>query len=247
MMCLSSMEIVVCTACGQRNRIRPYSVARANCGACHRPLGFQVSSGVFLPRTTARTNLVRLERDDLTKNWSVEPTPAGAAYLLIDCSSSMGGLKLERSREGALKYAERALGSRHFVGLISFATEASLVLAATRHIDAMRVATQNLVADGSTNLKNGLTVAIDVLGLESGFRSVVVVSDGKSDEPSAALREGERAKRAGIMITTIGTNDADTNFLARLASESQMHFQTAPAQLAAVIASAALLLPAARP
>jgi hypothetical protein len=49
------------------------------------------------------------------------------------------------------------------------------------------------------------------------------------------------------MITTIGTNDADTNFLARLASESQMHFQTAPAQLAAVIASAALLLPAARP
>lgn len=238
------METIVCCACHQRNRVSIDSAQRAKCGACGAPLDVlttRVDSGL---RSTSKAHLVRLDRADLTRDWGAAPEPVGAVYVLVDCSSSMAGSKLEESRLGALRYAEQALAARHAVGLVSFASDAKLCLTAINHIDAIRAAVGLLVAKGYTNLREGLAIAIDHLALESGRRSIVVVTDGKADEPNEALVEAERAKRMGISIAAVGTQDADQEFLAQLVSERQMHFQTTVAQLADTVASAALLLPA---
>ena len=43
-----------------------------------------------------------------------------AVYLLLDCSSSMEGVKLSQAKSGAVGFAEEACGKGYGVGLIAF-------------------------------------------------------------------------------------------------------------------------------
>jgi Mg-chelatase subunit ChlD len=183
-----------------------------------------------------------LDRGDLTRDWSA--SPGGVAYLLIDCSGSMAGEKLEQARAGALRYAEKAVAQQHSVGIISFGGTAALVLSAGLSVDAVNGAMETLVAGGRTNLHLALALAIAQTEAQLSRRTVVVITDGKPDDHDAALREGNRAKGAGITIVTIGTHDADNAFLRELASREEMNIETSDLRLADAMAAAALLLPA---
>ena len=75
-----------------------------------------------------------------------------------------------------------------------------------------------------------------------GQRALIVVTDGASDDRTAALAAGKVAKLAGIDIITIGTDDADITFLKSLASRTDLTIAVSQSRLAEGMVSAARLL-----
>lgn len=166
-----------------------------------------------------------------------------SAFLLIDCSSSMSGNKLTQAQEGATKFAEDALAKGYHIGLIQFASHARLLC--EPQTNASNIASQvgRLVSSGSTNMTEGLTIAVEKLSSDAGSRAIVVVTDGMPDSQESALEVARRAKEMGIDIIAIGTDDADREFLSKLASRGDLAIHVPSGLLAQSMASAAKLLP----
>jgi uncharacterized protein YegL len=77
---------------------------------------------------------------------------------------------------------------------------------------------------------------------------IVVVTDGMpngSGDPEASLKEAECAKKEGIGIITIGTDDADRQFLKKLASLESLGTWVSSNNLKWAITESARLLPTA--
>jgi len=74
---------------------------------------------------------------------------------------------------------------------------------------------------------------------------MVLVTDGRTDR-QAAIAAAERAKAAGIQVICLGTDDADAQLLATLATSSELSKHVRPDELEAAIGDAAGLLPPAR-
>ena len=72
---------------------------------------------------------------------------------------------------------------------------------------------------------------------------MVIVTDGVTVNPQLASAAAAQAKAQGISILTIGTDDADPNFLAQLASASDLTVNVTSDNLGEAISSAARLLP----
>ena len=68
-------------------------------------------------------------------------------------------------------------------------------------------------------------------------------TDGQPDKVGAALKAGQAAKDDGIDIITIGTDDADQEFLKKLASRADLGRRVSQEKFAQGIASASQLLP----
>jgi Ca-activated chloride channel family protein len=74
------------------------------------------------------------------------------------------------------------------------------------------------------------------------MRTLVVVTDGIPDNPPSVLDIAARAKASGVEIIAIGTDDADKDFLDKLASRSDLSVKASREMLAQSIASAAKML-----
>jgi Mg-chelatase subunit ChlD len=92
-------------------------------------------------------------------------------------------------------------------------------------------------------MAEAVQVGADHLSSISGMRTLVVVTDGMPDNPSAVLDIAARAKTSGIEIIAIGTDDADRDFLDKLASRSELMVKSPREMLAQSIVSAAKMLP----
>ena len=79
--------------------------------------------------------------------------------LVIDCSGSMAGGKTAQAKKGALYFAEKALGKRYGVGLISFAFTASHICEPREDLSHVRSHLPSLEPDGSTNMADGIDLA----------------------------------------------------------------------------------------
>ena len=86
-------------------------------------------------------------------------------------------------------------------------------------------------------------LAIDKLGAQAGPRAIVVVTDGLPNNREEALAVAQEAKNGGIDIITIGTEDADKAFLAKLATRSGLSVVVSDEDLGRGIASTAKMLP----
>jgi molecular chaperone DnaK len=166
-----------------------------------------------------------------------------SAFLLIDCSSSMSGRKLTQAQEGAMRFAEDALAKSYRIGLIQFASHAKLLCEPQTHVPIIASKVGRLVSGGSTNMTEGLTIAVEELSSAGGYRAIVVVTDGMPDNQESALEVARGAKEIGIDIIAIGTDDADRDFLSKLASRSDLAIHVPSGLLAQSMASAAKLLP----
>lgn len=175
---------------------------------------------------------------------AVESDIGAFVYLLMDCSISMEGTKLVQAKEGALNFAAEAGSKGYLIGLIQFASSATHLYKPQKEIAFMRPYVEKMRADGSTNMAEGIHMATDRLSDKTGYRVVVIVTDGMPDDPKAALEAAELAKGNKIEIITIGTDDADKEFLKKLASQNELAIKVSKHQLEQGIVSSAKMLPA---
>lgn len=167
----------------------------------------------------------------------------GSVYLVVDCSGSMGGHKLVRAKLGAMEFAKEAWIKGYAVGLIQFASSAEHLCEPQRQAQLLQHSLELLVADGSTNLSEGIELAAKNLTTKSTPKVMVIITDGKPDSRTNALNAALQAKRAAIDIITIGTEDADQALLRELASRADLAMAVAANQLDQGIASSARMLP----
>lgn len=168
------------------------------------------------------------------------------AYLLLDCSGSMAGSKLRDAVAGAQDFCAEATRSGYRAGIIVFSDQARLICEAT---DDSSRATQQLSAvasGGSTNIADAILLGANVLlknarAVRSGV--LVLFTDGQPDNASAAIRAADDAKSRGIQIICRGTEDADREFLTRLASGSHLAQVGSTVQLRQLISGTVHLLP----
>ncbi len=174
-----------------------------------------------------------------------------SVYLVIDCSHSMEGNKLKWAKEGAVEFAQDARTKGYQSGLISFAASA-------RHIcepqdDPMRLRdfVRNLRVAPYTNMRAAIQLATRSLKILDGRKVMAIVTDGEPynrEGTLVAAREGtlvaaREAKREGIDIITLGTEDADYAFLRLIASRDDLAAVTHTERLTEGIRSMAKMLP----
>lgn len=176
----------------------------------------------------------------------VQPFPEpklAVAYLLIDCSSSMEGSKLQQAKEGALGFAESAIKKHYSIGLISFADSAESLTEPQRDPVVFQECFRGLQASGGTNMTDAIEMATRKLQLLTGTRAMVIVTDGQPNGRETCLAAAEKAKGFGIDIITIGTGDADITFLRQISTRADLAIAVAAHQLKGGISAAVNLLP----
>ncbi len=171
------------------------------------------------------------------------PHDGAYAYLLMDCSSSMEGLKLMDAKNGAIEFLRDAHTKGYQIGLAEFASEGRLCCKLGSDYSFLCQRIRELVAEGSTNMSSAIQKTLEPLSNKKGPRAMVIVTDGMPDDPKAALDAAQQAKGMGIDIITIGTDDADRDFLRQLASRIGLAIKVSREQLGQSVASAARMLP----
>ncbi len=167
-------------------------------------------------------------------------------YLLVDCSASMEGDKLKHAKKGALKFAKDALCKGYFTGLIKFDSSARLVCEPFKDVTNLEKKLIELKIGDTTHMAKAINLAHELLREMQGTRVIVVVTDGMpngSGDPLASLSAGQNAKRNGINIIAIGTDDADQEFLKRLASRAELGIKVPSKQLEKTITNSVKMLP----
>jgi Mg-chelatase subunit ChlD len=164
-------------------------------------------------------------------------------YLVIDASGSMANDKLEQAKKGVLDFARDAFRKGYDVGLISFNTAARHISEPTHDLGMLRNRVGEMNAAGSTNMAEAISMAHGYLKTAGDTRVIVIATDGLPDSAEDALAEAVKAKGDGIDIITIGTDDADREFLKRVASRSELGKKVSREAFSLGISSASGLLP----
>ncbi len=167
--------------------------------------------------------------------------PMHDVLLLLDTSGSMAGDKITQAKHGAIDFARSANLRGCAIGLAVFGDDAALISEPTVKTASFEKSVRDVevgMVGGSTNLAAGLELAASF----SRLSAVVVVTDGMPNSHSDALRAAEGLKRRGIDILCIGTDDADTAFLAKLATRSDLALHVEPQELRQFIGQASRLL-----
>jgi len=170
----------------------------------------------------------------------------GYVYLLVDRSASMAGDKLNQAKKGALKFARGALEKGYFTGLIQFDSSPRLLCEPYKDMAVIEKAVARMDVGDTTHMAKGLDLATRLLKSVAGTRVIVIVTDGMPNgigDPITSLKAGEEAKRNGIDIIAIGTDDADKEFLKRLASRTDLGVKVESKNLEKTITDTAKMLP----
>jgi Mg-chelatase subunit ChlD len=107
----------------------------------------------------------------------------GTVYLVLDCSGSMSGNKIEQAKQGAINFAQDALRRGYSVGLIRFDSSAELVCKAVREISSLRQAVNILQVGDTTEMAKAINLTHANLRDSRGNRVMVVVTDGMPNGP----------------------------------------------------------------
>lgn len=162
--------------------------------------------------------------------------------LLIDTSGSMAGTKIEHARNGSIDFANSAIKRSYATALAVFADRAAMVCDPTTDfvVFAKKISRVDVgLVGGTTDLAAGLILAAKFRELAA----VVIVTDGQSNDNDAALQVAATLKVRSIDIICIGTDDADKDFLRRLATRSDLATHVSPKYLRAAITDASRFLP----
>ena len=175
----------------------------------------------------------------------VEPCkPSRMVYLAVDCSGSMAeGNKIRQAKKGAIGFAEEAQKKEYSIGLIQFASHAEHILDPQNELTSLSASVERLSANGSTNMAAAIQIARDKLSDKAGEKVICIVTDGMPDDRKATLDAANEARIQGIEIMTIGTDDADKEFLEELATRKELSLKVLRDQLERGIVSMAKMLP----
>lgn len=169
-----------------------------------------------------------------------QPVPR-TAVIVVDTSGSMGAQGIADAHAAATRFLE-VVAPDVAVGLVTFASEARVVLAPTRDRDAAHRALATMKASGNTRLFDGIDLALRTLG-SSGERALIVLSDGR-DTASTATQEQVSSALAGagasVDLVAFRTEEGQAEVLQRLAAGAGGRVTEAAnaAQLAAAFSTA---------
>ena len=149
---------------------------------------------------------------------------------------------LAQAKLGASGFAQEAQRGGHAVGLIRFDSDAAHIASPQRTMAELGTSIDSLVIGGSTNLTAAISLAVHHLPARGSERVIYIVTDGMPDDPASALEAASMAKRQGIKIMTLGTDGADKNYLAKIASSAALAVKVERAALQQGISSMARLL-----
>lgn len=152
------------------------------------------------------------------------------AYLLVDCSTSMTGQKIEQAKRGALDFAKTAIRKGYLLGLIKFDSSAELLCEPTATLSLISNKVKEFTATADTNLTEALKIAAEKLIGKRGYRVVVVATDGCPNDPVSALKIAQEMKKDKIEILAISTEDADQVFLSELVSRKDLNLKLEQSQ-----------------
>jgi Mg-chelatase subunit ChlD len=174
----------------------------------------------------------------------------------------MGGQKLAQAKRGAINFAEDARGKRYVVGLIEFSTTATHLCESQQDISTLTQYLERMDAGGATNMSDAILLALQKMSDRRGYRAMVIVTDRMPDSldtaleaaqeakangidilMDTALEAAQEAKANGIDILSIGTDDADRDFLEKLASKTELSVKVLSDRLEQGVTSMAKMLP----
>lgn len=167
----------------------------------------------------------------------------GKVYFLLDSSGSMKREKLDKAKTGILDFAREAIHKHYYTGLIKFSDKAEHLCEPTNDVDILKNVIKVIHSGGSTNLTDAIEMAHARLKSFTGSKVMVIATDGMPDKIKSSLVAANNAKTAGIEIITIGTDDADIEFLKMLASRTELVNKVSNDMWAQAIYESSLLLP----
>jgi molecular chaperone DnaK len=166
----------------------------------------------------------------------------GRIYILLDCSGSMKRSKLDKAKLGIVNFSRDALKKGYQVGLISFSDQAEHLCEPAAEIETLQKAMQGLRGFESTNMTDAIKTAHLKLKDFNSTKVMLIATDGMPDNSKSTLEAANQAKAEGIEIITIGTDDADKEFLKKLASRTELSTKVTSEKFADAITAASLLL-----
>jgi molecular chaperone DnaK len=166
----------------------------------------------------------------------------GKIFIVVDCSGSMVGNKLDQAKSGIEDFSKDAFKKNYLVGIIKFSSRAEYLSDPVNDIAILQYKIQNIHASGSTNLTSAIKMAHSKLADFTGSKVMVIATDGMPDNIKSSLKEADLAKSDGIEILTIGTDDADVEFLKKLASRTELSNKVTSDMFAQAISKASFLL-----
>lgn len=145
--------------------------------------------------------------------------PVGALAIVMDCSGSMAGQKVELSKSAAIA-AVATLGRRDYVGVVTFNSAAQWVVPVRQadSADAISARIRRIGAGGGTNMQPGILGGYQALSrVDASVKHMIVLSDGRT-EGSGYEQLAARIHREHITISAVAVGpDADVPLLAGVA------------------------------
>lgn len=155
-----------------------------------------------------------------------------ALSLVIDCSGSMSGAKMELAKDAARATAE-LLGPSDSIGVIGFSGSPERRVRMQSATNRLRIHEDiaRITAQGGTAIFPALDMALsDLMSVRARIKHVILLTDGQTQE--TGLPELTQAMRAeGITVTTIGLGtDVNRRLLEQIASlgGGRSYFTTDP-------------------
>lgn len=168
----------------------------------------------------------------------------GTVYLLLDHSASMShDQKLVQVQRGAIRFFAEAWRRNYAVGAIGFASQARVLMGASRNFHRFQRSLRGLEADGHTAMAGAIRKATLRLRWRRGERVMVLITDGMPNNREATLHAAAMARAQGITLVAIGTGHADRDFLAALTPRPELASTVAGGQLERALEEAARTLP----
>jgi Mg-chelatase subunit ChlD len=180
-----------------------------------RKYGLRVSNNLSSKTTNGNSSGQAVIKSEIKR----EVQKGGDYYFLLDISGSMCGEKLILMKEAVKDVAKDLVAADYKVGLIAFNHNSHHVMSLTNDLVKFNVAVDSLQSSGGTSLEPSLNQAMMRFRNYKVKRIVCVVTDGQTSYQNKCLQTGQVMKSSGIEIRTIGTEDADKEFLTELASK----------------------------
>jgi Ca-activated chloride channel family protein len=133
--------------------------------------------------------------------------------LVLDCSGSMQGEKVEAAIDAAKRIVD-IVDERHRISLVGFALSSRVIVdnaqATPDGRDAIKAKVDRLrqLVGGNTYLGSGIRAGADVVKrFVADAAILVLLSDGAADDKSEALAQTLRASELGVQLFAVGIGD----------------------------------------